>query len=73
MQMLMAPRRLRLYLLTFNMARKAQNLDFRLMFPDCEHYDLIVIGGQETKMTMKTQVIIDFANYLGGYGFITVQ
>eukprot|EP00347_Sterkiella_histriomuscorum_P004413 403360556 len=72
MKQLDLPKKIRLYCLTFNMARKNQNLDLNALFPQADQYDLIVVGGQETKMTTKTQVIIDLANHLGQYKFITV-
>jgi hypothetical protein len=42
------------------------------MFSEPNAYDIIVIGGQEAKMTSKTSTIIDFANFLAEYKFMTV-
>ena len=42
------------------------------IFSEPQIYDVIVVGGQEAKMTQKTSIIIDFANYLGQFGFLTI-
>ena len=66
-------RNLRILVLTYNMNRKHQAFDMKRLIEDPAGYDLIVIGGQEAKMTQKTSIIMDFANYLGEFKFITVQ
>ena len=43
------------------------------IFADPSPYDVIIVGGQEAKMTQKTSIIIDFANYLGGFKFLTIS
>ena len=43
------------------------------LFADPDAYDIIIIGGQEAKMSQKTSIIIEFANYLGSYNFMTIN
>ena len=43
------------------------------LFADPDAYDMIIIGGQEAKMSQKTSIIIEFANYLGSYNFMTIN
>ena len=43
------------------------------LFSSPENYDLIVLGGQEAQMTKKMSIIIEFANYLRQYNFITIN
>lgn len=43
------------------------------LFKEPELYDMIIIGGQEAKMTQKTSIIIEFANFLGSFGFMTIN
>jgi hypothetical protein len=55
------------------MNRRLQNQEaLRQMFSEPLTYDLIIIGGQEAKMTQKTSIMIDLANYLGAYKFLTI-
>ncbi|CDW91774.1 endonuclease exonuclease phosphatase family protein [Stylonychia lemnae] len=72
LQILETPRKLRVLSLTFNMARKAQKLSYDQLFQQPYSYDMIVIGGQETKMTHKTSLIIELANYLGQFSFMNI-
>ena len=58
-------RRLRVLVLTFNMNRKQQIFDMKQIFSEAPIYDMIIVGGQEAKMTQKLSIIMDFANYLG--------
>lgn len=66
-------RKLRVLVLTFNMNRKQQIFEMNKLFPDPSQYDMIIVGGQEAKMTQKTSIIIEFANYLGTFEFITIN
>ena len=66
-------RRLRILVLTFNMNRKQQIFEMNKLFADPDAYDMIIIGGQEAKMSQKTSIIIEFANYLGSYNFMTIN
>ena len=43
--------KLRVLVLTFNMNRKQQIFDMKKIFVEPYHYDLIIVGGQEAKMT----------------------
>ena len=66
-------RRLRVLVLTFNMNRKQQMFEMNKLFADPDAYDMIIIGGQEAKMSQKTSIIIEFANYLGSFNFMTIN
>jgi len=43
------------------------------LFSSPKSYDLIVLGGQEAQMTKKMSIIIEFANYLRQFNFITIN
>jgi hypothetical protein len=43
------------------------------LFAEPKLYDMIVIGGQEAKMTQKQSIILEFANYLNQYNFLTIN
>jgi hypothetical protein len=42
------------------------------IFSDPGQHDLILIGGQEAQYMKKQAVIMDFANYLAKFGFLTI-
>lgn len=42
---------LRVLVMTFNMNRKQQIFDMKKIFAEPYHYDMIIVGGQEAKMT----------------------
>ena len=65
--------RLRIYLMTFNMNRKSQLLNLDTLFPNPEKYDIIIVGGQEAKMLQKGDIILQLANHLGNYQFMTIH
>lgn len=43
------------------------------IFAEPYHYDLIIVGGQEAKMTQKQSIIMEFANYLSHYRLQTIN
>lgn len=43
------------------------------MIPNPGKYDLIIIGGQEAKMMQKTGLMIQLANFLGGFQHMTIN
>jgi hypothetical protein len=42
------------------------------IFSEPQQFDLIMIGGQEAKFTQKNSIVMDFANYLGAFGFLSI-
>lgn len=59
--------------MTFNMNRKQQIFEMKRLFSSPEKYDLIIFGGQEAKMSQKQSIIIEFANFMGEYKFLTIN
>jgi len=54
------------------MNRKQQFFKMEQLFPDPLMYDMILIGGQETKFTQKSSVVQDFSNHFSSFGLIPI-
>jgi hypothetical protein len=60
---------LRVFSVTYNMARTKIDFDCSKLLPECSQYDIIAIGFQEAKMGNQREVLLKLVNYLEGFGF----